>query len=199
MKRPELCPLHAHTQAHIHPDCAQTPDRSFACFGLGLRLGAAAVLVLLALAADALWAAEVVAAQPPSVADSADALGHQFAPWAQWTIGGLSVAGAAIALLGSLGLLRLPSYFERVHAPSIIATMGCWLIMWAAVLFFSLSNQELALYLLLIAIFVAVTVPITTIFLMRAALFRSRCEGENIPPSISLPDQKSPPSMNQAE
>ena len=50
--------------------------------------------------------------------------------WAEMLIAALVLGGATIALLGSLGLLRLKSYFERVHAPSIIATMGCWLIMW---------------------------------------------------------------------
>jgi len=39
--------------------------------------------------------------------------------------------------------------------------------------------------LLLIAVFVAVTVPITTIFLMRAALFRARRMGQDVPPNVS--------------
>lgn len=105
--------------------------------------------------------------------------------WAQWLVGILAVGGSAIAFLGSLGLLRLRTYYERVHAPSIIATMGCWLTMWAAIIFFSASGRGPAFSLLLIAIFVGVTVPITTIFLMRAALFRSRRAGENVPPSVS--------------
>ena len=105
--------------------------------------------------------------------------------WAEILIGVLVLGGATIALLGSLGLLRLKSYFERVHAPSIIATMGCWLIMWATFVFFSATGQGLALHALLIAIFIALTVPITTIFLMRAALFRARRAGRDVPPSIS--------------
>lgn len=105
--------------------------------------------------------------------------------WVQWLVGILAVGGSAIAFLGSLGLLRLRTYYERVHAPSIIATMGCWLTMWAVIIFFSASGRGPAFSLLLIAIFVGVTVPITTIFLMRAALFRSRRAGENVPPSVS--------------
>jgi len=97
----------------------------------------------------------------------------------------LVLAGSLIALLGSLGLMRLKSYFERVHAPSIIATLGCWLIMWALVIFFSVSGHGFAAHPLLIAVFIAVTVPITTIFLMRAALFRARRAGRNVPPSVS--------------
>ena len=91
--------------------------------------------------------------------------------WAEITIAALVLAGATIALLGSWGLLRLKTYFERVHAPSIIATMGCWCIMLGTIVYFSLQGQGLALHALLIALFVAITVPVTNIFLMRSALF----------------------------
>ena len=63
--------------------------------------------------------------------------------WAEMLIAALVLGGATIALLGSLGLLRLKSYFERVHAPSIIATRGCWLIMWATFVFFTATGQGL--------------------------------------------------------
>ena len=105
--------------------------------------------------------------------------------WAEVLIALLVLGGSIIALLGSLGLMRLKSYFERVHSPSIIATMGCWLIMWATFVFFSANGKGLALHALLIAVFIAVTVPITTICLMRAALFRARRAGRDVPPSIS--------------
>ncbi|ART51631.1 Na+/H+ antiporter subunit G [Acidovorax carolinensis] len=105
--------------------------------------------------------------------------------WAEITIAVLVLAGAAIALLGSWGLLRLQTYFERVHAPSIIATMGCWCIMHGTIVYFSLQGEGLALHSLLIALFVAITVPVTNIFLMRAALFRARRTGSDVPPSLS--------------
>ena len=105
--------------------------------------------------------------------------------WAEITIAAMVLTGATNALLGSWGLLRLKTYFERVHAPSIIATMGCWCIMYGTIVYFSLQGQGLALHALLIALFVAITVPVTNIFLMRAALFRARREGNDVPPSLS--------------
>ena len=96
--------------------------------------------------------------------------------WAQILVSVLVLAGALIALIGALGLLRLGSYYERVHTPAIIATAGCWTIVWGSVVFVSLLSDSLALHAVLIAIFISVTVPITTIFLMRAALFRDRRE-----------------------
>ena len=105
--------------------------------------------------------------------------------WAEIVVAALVLAGAAGALLGSFSILRLPDFFERVHVPAIIATLGCWCVMWATVLFFSVQQGELAIFPLLIALFIAITVPIPTIFLMRASLFRARQMGKDVPPSLS--------------
>lgn len=105
--------------------------------------------------------------------------------WAEIAIAALVLAGAAIALLGAWGLLRLPGFFERVHAPSIVATLGCWCVTGATLVYFSLQGHGLAVHAVLIALFVAITVPVTNIFLMRAALFRARRSGKDVPPSLS--------------
>lgn len=109
--------------------------------------------------------------------------------WIELVVGILVAAGCLIALLGSLGLVRMQRYFDRVHSPSIIATMACWLIMWATVIYFSFTGEGLATHALLIAVFVATTAPITSIFLMRAALFKSRTSGastDEVPAQLSL-------------
>ena len=111
--------------------------------------------------------------------------------WAEIAVAALVLAGAALALLGSFGLLRLPTFFERVHAPAIIATLATWCVLLATVLMLSLQRQELALQPLLIAVFIAITVPITTIFLMRASLFRARQTGQDAPPNVSRPAPQS--------
>jgi len=105
--------------------------------------------------------------------------------WLDIVVSAFVLCGALIACVGSFGLLRLNTYFERVHAPSIIATMGCWCIMHASLIYFSVQQGFLALHVLLIALFVAVTVPVTSIFLMRAALFRARRTGKSVPTSLS--------------
>ena len=130
---------------------------------------------------------------------STEAIAVDLPLWAQTLVAALVFGGALIALLGSLGLWRLKSYFERVHAPSIIATMGCWLIMHATWIYFSVSGQGFVMHSVLIAIFVAVTVPITTIFLMRAALFRSRRSGEDVPPTLSNLVRNEPLDEDEAE
>ncbi len=118
--------------------------------------------------------------------------------WLEIIVAVLVLGGASLALLGSSGLLRLPTFFERVHAPAIIATLGCWLIMHGTVLYFTVADRSIALHALLIAVFVAITVPIMSIFLMRAALFRARQMGQSVPPSLSQPKTVPPPEPGTA-
>ena len=105
--------------------------------------------------------------------------------WLELIVAALVLAGAGVALVGSIGLLRLSSFFERVHAPALIATLGCWCILLGTVLCFSVLDSAFAVRAWLVAVFVALTVPITTIFLMRAALFRARGTGQKVPPPLS--------------
>ena len=105
--------------------------------------------------------------------------------WLEAAVAALVLAGACLALLGGIGLLRLSTFFERVHAPSIIATLGNWCILLGTVVYFSVVDRSLALHALLIAGFLAITVPVGSIFLMRAALFRARQAGQDAPPNLS--------------
>ncbi len=62
----------------------------------------------------------------------------------------------------------------------------------ATVVYFSVQGFHLFLHAILITFFVALTAPVTTIFLMRAALFRERQHGNpKVPPPSGLPQTKS--------
>ena len=101
--------------------------------------------------------------------------------WAEILTAFFAVAGAGLAAIGSFGLVRLPSFYNRIHAPTLGATAGAWCMMIATVVYFSVQGQNLFLHAVLIALFVSLTAPVTTIFLMRAALFRDRQGGANLP------------------
>jgi len=105
--------------------------------------------------------------------------------WTDILVSVLVLAGALIALIGSFNLMRLRTFFERVHAPAVIATLGCWCVVAGTVLYFSLQSRAVAANGLLIAVFLAVTVPVTNIFLMRTGLFRARLAGQDVPPPLS--------------
>lgn len=105
--------------------------------------------------------------------------------WAQITVASLALLSASIAFVCSFGLLRLSHFFERVHLPAITGTLGCWCMVSASIIFFSVKEGNLTLFPILIAIFMTITVPISTIFLMRASLFRARQLEKSVPPSIN--------------
>ncbi len=90
----------------------------------------------------------------------------------------LVVLGAALALIGSFGLLRLPTFYERVHPPTMGATLGVAFIVAASILSFSAIESRLALQAILIAVFAIVTTPVTYMLLVRAALQRDRGSGD---------------------
>ena len=83
----------------------------------------------------------------------------------------LLICGAAITLIGSLGLLRLRSFYERVHAPTLGTTLGTTCIALASMIYFSALGARPVLHELLIIVFVTVTTPISLMVLVRAADF----------------------------
>lgn len=112
--------------------------------------------------------------------------------WAELITGVFCVVGAFFAAVGSFGLVRLPTFFRRIHAPTLGATVGVWSLTIATIVYFSVQGHSLFLHAVLIAGFVALTAPVTTIFLVRAALFRARTTDIGLysrvpPPSASSP------------
>jgi multicomponent K+:H+ antiporter subunit G len=97
--------------------------------------------------------------------------------WAALPVGLLLLAGAGLALTGSFGLLRLGTFYARVHAPTLGTTLGIGSILAAWTLFFSVLQGRLLLHGLLIAALMAATTPVTLMLLARAALYRDRREG----------------------
>ena len=88
----------------------------------------------------------------------------------------LVISGAGLSLLGAIGLVRLSSFYDRVHAPTLGATLGMALILLASWLAFGAGEERWLPRELLIAGFLTVTTPVTLILLARAALFRDRVE-----------------------
>ncbi len=84
----------------------------------------------------------------------------------------LLVGGAAVTLTGALGLLRLKSFYERVHAPTLGTTLGTTCIALASMIYFSVIGGRSGLHELLIIVFVTATTPISLMILVRAAVLR---------------------------
>ena len=97
--------------------------------------------------------------------------------WAAIMVVALAVIGSALSLLGALGLVRLKTFYERVHAPTLGATLGMALVLLASIVWFTTVERRFMPREILIGLFLTVTTPVTLILLARAALFRDRTEG----------------------
>ncbi|MCJ2046672.1 monovalent cation/H(+) antiporter subunit G [Methylobacterium sp. J-078] len=111
--------------------------------------------------------------------------GADLPAWAAWLVVALAIAGAGFSLTGALGLVRLRTFYERVHAPTLGATLGMALILTSSMVLLSLLEGRLVLRDALIGVFLTVTTPVTLLLLARAAAQRDRHEGNpGAPPEI---------------
>jgi multicomponent Na+:H+ antiporter subunit G len=80
------------------------------------------------------------------------------------------LAGGAFAVIGALGLVRMPSLFTRMHAASVTDTLGAGLILLglAVQAGFTLVTVKLAI----LALLIVFTTPVATHALAKAAMAR---------------------------
>ena len=86
----------------------------------------------------------------------------------------LLLVGAALTFLGSLGLLRLDDFFQRLHSPTLGTTLGTGSILVASMIYFSVTGARPVLHEILLAAFLTLTTPITFVLLVRAARYRDQ-------------------------
>jgi len=109
-------------------------------------------------------------------------------PWAAVTVAVLMLLGALFAFVGSLGLLRLKNFYQRVHAPTLGTTLGTFSVLTASILCFSVLEGRPILFEILIGVFLTLTAPISLMLLVRAALYRDREEGSQDVPQLTSKD-----------
>jgi len=76
-------------------------------------------------------------------------------------------AGLFFVLAGTIGVIRLPDFYTRLHAAGMTDTLGAELILLA--LLFQADNVQMVLKLLLVAFFLFVTSPTATHAVAHAA------------------------------
>jgi multicomponent K+:H+ antiporter subunit G len=100
--------------------------------------------------------------------------------WATIPATALLVLGGLTSLVGSLGLLRLPDFFARMHGPSMTNSVGVATVLLASMLTSSALVGQVRLHELLIALFVLLGAPLTSIMLVQAALYRNRARNNRL-------------------
>jgi len=82
----------------------------------------------------------------------------------------LVVIGGFFTLVGSLGLLRLPDFYMRLHGPTKATTLGVGAILIASAVYFSVRGEGLSLHEILITLFLFITAPVSAHLMAKAAL-----------------------------
>lgn len=98
--------------------------------------------------------------------------------WAALPVSLLLILGGAIILIGALGLMRLPSFYQRIHGPALTVTLGAGCILLASMLYFSALQSRLVIHEIIISLFLLLTAPVVTMLIMRAAVYRDLRLGE---------------------
>lgn len=98
--------------------------------------------------------------------------------WAAVGVALLLVMGGSIILIGALGLMRLPSFYQRIHGPAITITLGAGGILLASMLYFTVLQSRLVMHEVIITIFLLMTAPVVSMLLMRAAIYRDLRAGK---------------------
>jgi len=94
--------------------------------------------------------------------------------WAALPVAFLLVLGGLIALIGTIGLVRLQDFAQRIHGPAITITLGAGCILVASMLYFTVTQSRLVIHELLISVFVLMTAPVVAMLIMRSAVYRNR-------------------------
>lgn len=111
--------------------------------------------------------------------------------WIEAIVALLLLVSAVFTLAAAWGLVRLGNFFQRMHPPALVYVWASWCVTFASIIYFSAQSHGPQLHVWLIIILLSITVPVTTVLLSRAALFRGRQAGQpGLPPSLQ---PKSPP------
>ena len=101
------------------------------------------------------------------------------------------VLSGIIAFVGTLGLIRLPTFYTRIHAPTMGNTLGVFCIVVASIFLSSYIEKRIVVHQLLITILLVITSPHTAIMLMRSAIRRkvhqAQLDNQRTTPDEDLP------------
>ena len=84
----------------------------------------------------------------------------------------LLVVGGLVTLIGSLGLVRLPDFYSRMHGPSMGTTIGTASVLLASLLVSTATTGRPVVHELLITMLVLMSAPVSSMMLLKAALYR---------------------------
>ncbi|MDQ8727691.1 monovalent cation/H(+) antiporter subunit G [Bradyrhizobium sp. LHD-71] len=106
----------------------------------------------------------------------------QLPVWAALLASALVLLGAGFTVIGAIGLARLQTFYERLHAPTLGTTWGAGGILLGSIVYFTVAQSRPVVHEVLIAAFLTVTTPVSLMLIARAALYRDRAERNPLVP-----------------
>ncbi|WP_019025728.1 Na+/H+ antiporter subunit G [Colwellia piezophila] len=88
----------------------------------------------------------------------------------EWIISILLLIGGTFVLVGSIGLVKMPDFFMRLHGPTKATTLGMASLLTAAMVFFSTTQAGLSVKEILISLFLLLTAPISAYMMIKSAI-----------------------------
>ncbi|MDO4222490.1 MAG: Na+/H+ antiporter subunit G [Acinetobacter sp.] len=102
-------------------------------------------------------------------------------------VGFFVLLGAMFMLIGSVGLVRLPDLFTRLHAPTKSSTLGLGGLI-LAFMIYAIAQGHFSIAGLLITLFAFLTAPVSANLMAQAALhLKLRSLSGQVPESIERP------------
>lgn len=90
-------------------------------------------------------------------------------PILEWLVAALLLVSAFFTLVGAIGMVRLPDFFMRLHAPTKASTLGVGGMLIASMIVAAAQGRA-GFAELLITLFVFVTAPVSANMMAQAAL-----------------------------
>jgi multicomponent K+:H+ antiporter subunit G len=103
-------------------------------------------------------------------------------PAIEFLLAALILLGAGFTFVGSLGLVRFPDFYTRLHAPTKATTLGVGALLIASSVFFSVTGEGLSLHEVLVSLFLFITAPVSAHLLAKAGLHL------RLPSVVEVPD-----------
>ncbi|MBN8291684.1 Na+/H+ antiporter subunit G [Rhodobacter sp. NTK016B] len=95
---------------------------------------------------------------------------HELPLWGEITVTIFLVVAGLFALVGSVGLVKLPDPITRLHAPTKATTLGVGGVLIASMVYVFANEGRVSMHELLITLFLLLTAPISALFIAKVHL-----------------------------
>lgn len=121
--------------------------------------------------------------------------------WLEIVASLLLLVGGIFIVIGALGMVKLPDFYTRLHAPTKATTLGIGCILVASMGLHALRGQGFSIQELVISLFLFITAPVSAYMIAKAAFHRRtglRAGTLNSHLAKDIVQQSNQPAVNKA-